>query len=182
MTGVYLLFALTINNKQTKHTLMKPTSSIKILFVCHGNICRSPMAEFIFRRLVEQEGLASSIAVSSAATSDEEVGNPVYPLAKRKLAMQGIGCRDKTAQRITLDMYNESDYVIGMERVNIDNIKRLLKVGNDDKLSLLLDFLPKDHPQHSTDIADPWYTRDFEKAYNDIMLGCKALLSHIQKD
>ena len=153
---------------------------MKVLFVCHGNICRSPMAEFILRRYVNIAGLSENIEVSSAATSDEEIGNPVYPLAKRTLAMHGIGCRNKVAQRITRQMYDDSDIVVAMDRQNLTNLGRLLGNLDNKKTCLLLDFLPEGNKRQGQDIADPWYTRDFETAYNDIDAGCKGLVDHLK--
>lgn len=160
--------------------LMENNAKLKVFFVCHGNICRSPMAEFVLRRLVDAAGLSQNVDIASAATSDEEIGNPVYPLAKRTLAIHGIGCRDKVAQRITSEMYDDADLIVAMDRHNVANLDRLLGPDVDNKVRLLLDFLPVEHPKHSCDIADPWYTRDFETAYSDIVLGCKALLKYIE--
>ena len=159
---------------------MKTSNKYGVLFVCHGNICRSPMAEFILRRLATKASLDGQLEIASAATSEEEIGNPVYPLAKRILATHGIGCRLKTAQRITAEMYDDYDIIIGMDRRNIENIKMMVENINPDKLWLLLDFLPKDNDYHGRDIADPWYTRNFEKAYNDILLGCNSLDEYLK--
>lgn len=158
---------------------MNDKTKLNVLFICHGNICRSPMAEFILRRLVDSAGLNEQITVSSAATSDEEIDAPVYPLAKRTLAVHGIGCRNKVAQRVSREMYDNADLVIVMDKNNISNLSRFLNINAEDKVRLLLDFLPDDNPKHGCDIADPWYTRDFETAYNDILMGCKALMQHL---
>lgn len=160
---------------------MGDTSKTHILFVCHGNICRSPMAEFILRRLAVKASIDEHLEIASAATSDEEIGNPVYPLAKRVLATHGIGCRFKTAQRLTKDMFNAYDYIIGMDCKNINNINIISDGRQTSKVHLLLDFLPEDHPDHGRDIADPWYTRDFERAYNDILLGCNAIIDRLKE-
>lgn len=155
----------------------------KILFVCHGNICRSPMAEFYFRRLVERAGLSSQVRVSSAATSDEEVGNPIYPLAKRMLAEKGIGCKDKTARQMTRNDYRNYNYIVVMDRNNIQNLEQLTHNDKNQKISLLLSYVdPEDTANYNRDVADPWYTRRFDKAFADIELGCKALLKYIQQE
>ncbi|MBP5516008.1 MAG: low molecular weight phosphotyrosine protein phosphatase [Bacteroidales bacterium] len=157
------------------------TKKLVVLFVCHGNICRSPMAEYIFRRMVERAGLSECISVSSAATSREEIGNPVYPLAKRMLATHGIGCRDKVAQQMTRQMYLDSDYVIVMDTENIGGVEKILRHHADSRLHRLLDFVyDADGTPLSRDVADPWYTRDFETAWSDIELGCNALLDHLK--
>ena len=154
---------------------------IKILFVCHGNICRSPMAEFVMKDMVKRQGLADQFYIASAATSTEEiwngVGNPVHYGTRNKLAQVGISTAGKYAVRMERRDYQEYDYIVGMDRWNYKNILRIS--GNKDKdkkISLLLDYT--DHPR---DVADPWYTGDFEKTYEDIMAGCKGLLEHIQQ-
>ena len=151
---------------------------IRVLFVCHGNICRSPMAEFIFRDLVNKRGLGGRFEVASAATSYEETGNPIYPPAKRKLAEHGIRAEGHQAHRMERREYEEYDYLIGMESWNIRNMNRIIGSDPDHKVHRLLDF--SDRPR---DIADPWYTGNFDVTYNDIKEGCEALLWHIlEKD
>ena len=156
----------------------------KLLFICTGNICRSPMAEFYMKDLVRRADVAEDFAIASAATSSEELGNPVYPLAKRTLAVHGIGCRDKVAQLLTRRMYDESDYVVGMDQANLKNIRDMVGAHEADegvKLFKLLDFVKDaDGEPLQRDIADPWYTRNFDKAWDDISLGCRALLEHIK--
>ena len=150
---------------------------IKILFVCHGNICRSPMAEFVMKDMVKRQGLADQFYIASAATSTEEIGNPVHYGTRNKLAQVGISTAGKYAVRMARRDYQEYDYIVGMDRWNYKNMLRIS--GNKDKdkkISLLLDYT--DHPR---DVADPWYTGDFEKTYEDIMAGCKGLLEHIQQ-
>ena len=147
---------------------------IKILFICHGNICRSPMAEFIFRDLVNKRGLSAEFVVASAATSREEIGNPVYPPAKRKLAEHGIRAEGHHARRMERRDYQEYDYLIGMEQYNIRNMMRILGDDPEQKVSRLLD-----HAKQPRDIDDPWYSGDFERAYQDIFEGCEALLTEI---
>ena len=146
----------------------------KILFVCHGNICRSPMAEFVMKRLVREQGLEKDFWIASAATSREELGNPVYPPARRKLWEHGMSCSGKTAVQMTKADYAKYDHIIGMDSMNYRNIMRIIKSDPDNKVSLLLDFT--EHP-HS--VADPWYSGDFDTTYNDVLTGCQALLAHI---
>jgi len=154
--------------------------SKRILFVCHGNICRSPMAEFIFKRLVRRAGQDDAFEVASAATSDEEVGNPVYPLAKRTLAEHGIGCPGKTARQLTPDDYRHYDMLIGMDSQNLANMRLLFGGDPDGKLSLLLDHTPEsDTKHHGRDVSDPWYTRKFNIAWDDINTGCTALFEKL---
>ena len=154
--------------------------SKRILFVCHGNICRSPMADFVFKRLVRRAGLEDAFEVASAATSDEEVGNPVYPLAKRTLAEHGIGCPGKTARQLTPDDYDRYDMLIGMDGANLRNMELLFGGDPEGKLSLLLDHTPEsDTKHHGRDVSDPWYTRKFNIAWDDISTGCAALFDKL---
>ena len=149
---------------------------IKILFICHGNICRSPMAEFVMKRLVEEAGLSKQFEIASAATSTEEIGNPVYPPARRKLAEHGIGCEGKTARQMTHQDYAYYDYVIAMDRNNLRNLKRMFGEDTDHKISLLMDYTHR-----SGDVADPWYTGDFEATWQDVSEGCQALLAYLME-
>ena len=149
----------------------------RILFVCHGNICRSPMAEFIFKKLVRTAELEESFLVASAATSDEEIGNPVYPMARQELAKHGIGSTGKKAVRLTAEDYNQYDMIIGMENANLENIKQIIGDDPEGKVSLLMD-----HTDNPHDIADPWYTRDFTSAWKDIHAGCTALFDKLVQD
>lgn len=149
---------------------------IKIEFVCLGNICRSPMAEFVFRKMAEEAGVGELFEVSSSATSREEDGNPVYPPAARKLREKGIDCSGKFARQLTRKVLDASDYVIGMETRNLENIRRMMHDDGNGKLYRLLDFVDPDHPRHGCNVADPWYTGDFDIAYADIELGCRSLL------
>ena len=146
----------------------------KILFVCHGNICRSPMAEFIMKELVEKNGLENSFYIESAATSCEELGNPVYPPARRVLASRGIDCSAKRARRITAEDYDKFDYIVCMDNNNLRNLERMFPTDNGKKISKLLSFA--DSPR---DVADPWYTGDFAATERDVVRGCSALLEHI---
>ena len=143
----------------------------KILFVCHGNICRSPMAEFVMKDLVKKAGLEDQFHIESAATSTEELGNPVYPPARRKLAEHGIGCAGKTARQLTVSDYSEFDLLIGMDRANLRNMHRICGGDPGHKLHLLMDYT--DRPG---DVADPWYTGDFETTWQDVLCGCRRLL------
>lgn len=146
----------------------------KILFVCHGNICRSPMAEFYMKKLVKEQGLEKQFMIASAATSREEIGNSVYPPAKRKLWEHGITCNGKTAVQMTRADYDKYDYIIGMDSMNLRNIMRIIHSDPQNKVSLLLDFT--DSPRS---VADPWYSGDFDATYDDVSRGCQALLKHI---
>ena len=146
----------------------------KILFVCHGNICRSPMAEFVMKRLARDRGMERDFEIASAATSREEIGNPVYPPARRKLAEHGISCSGKTAVQITAADYDRYDYIILMDSNNRRNLRRIIPDDPDGKVRMLTDFT--DRPR---DVADPWYTGDFERTWQDISEGCSALMEHI---
>lgn len=146
----------------------------RILFICHGNICRSPMAEFVMKRLVEDAGLSDHFEIASAATSTEEIGNPVYPPARRKLAEHGIGCAGKTARQMTMDDYRHYDYIIAMDRNNLRNLRRLIGKDYDHKISLLMDYT-----ERPGDVADPWYTGDFEATWRDVIEGCEGLLEKL---
>ena len=146
----------------------------KILFICHGNICRSPMAEFVMKDLVEKAGLEQEFHIASAATSTEEIGNPVYPPARRKLAEHGIDCSGKTARQLRRDDYGQYDFLVGMDRENLRGMHRICGGDPEGKLRLLMDFT--DRPG---DVADPWYTNDFEATWRDVEEGCRALLESI---
>lgn len=147
---------------------------IKILFICWGNICRSPMCEFVLKDMVEKRGISNDFHIESAATSTEEIGNPVYPPAKAELARHGIGCAGKTARQMRRDDYDKWDYIIGMERLNMSYMHRILGGDPEGKVSLLMDFTGR-----SEDIDDPWYTGDFGGVYEQIVRGCEALLEHL---
>ena len=148
----------------------------KILFVCHGNICRSPMAEFCMRDMIKKARLSDKITVSSAATSTEELGSPVYPPARRKLKEHGIDCTGKTARRITAADYDRYDMIIGMDQANMRNIARMLGEDTENKYHLLLEFAGQ-----TREVDDPWYSGDFDKAWNDIETGCRGLLEYLKK-
>ena len=139
----------------------------KILFVCHGNICRSPMAEYVMKYLVEQAQLTDQYMIASAATSTEEIGNPVYPPARRKLAEHGISCNGHAARQMTRADYQRYDLLIGMDSANIRNMTRIAGGDPEGKIRPLL---------YDKDVADPWYTGNFEATWQDVLRGCQALL------
>lgn len=147
---------------------------IKILFVCHGNICRSPMAEYIMRDIVNKNNKGNLFEIASKGTSREELGNSVYPPVRRMLKEYGITCDGKTAVQMTKEDYRSFDYIVAMERRNISNIIRIVGDDADQKISLLLDYT--DRPG---DVADPWYTGDFEKTWDDILKGCQGLFNKL---
>ena len=147
---------------------------LRILFVCHGNICRSPMAEFVLKDMVKQEGREKDFLIESAATSTEEIGNSVYPPARKKLAEHGIGCEGKTARQMRASDYRRFDLLIGMDRANLRNMQRICGGDPDGKIHLLLDYT--DRPG---DVADPWYTGDFDATWRDVEEGCRGLLNTI---
>ena len=152
---------------------------IKILFVCHGNICRSPMAEFVLKDMVEKRGLTDQFYIASAATSTEEiwngVGNPVYPPARAELKKHGISCHGKRAVQVKPSDYRAYDYLICMDRQNLRNLERIVGADVDHKVSLLLDHCGR----HGESIADPWYSGDFTATWNDVYEGCAGLLGEM---
>ena len=156
----------------------------KILFVCHGNICRSPMAEFVMKKMVEEQGLSASVYVESAATSCEETGNAVYPPAVRELARHGISCEGKRARRITAADFSAFDLVVVMEDYNIGNMRSFLSAGAEEKVWKLLDFegckaAGEARRRAGGDISDPWYHENFSQTYAEIERGCKGLISYL---
>ena len=146
----------------------------KLLFVCHGNICRSPMAEFIMKDLVKRAGLEKDFHIESAATSTEEIGNPVYPPARRKLAEHGISCAGKTARQMSSRDYQRYDLLIGMDRANLRNMNRICGGDREGKLHLLMDYT-----RRPGEVADPWYTGDFDATWRDVEEGCRGLLASL---
>ena len=144
---------------------------VKILFICHGNICRSPMAEFVFLELARRAGVSDRFEVASAATSREEIGNDMYPPAKACLRAHGIPFSRRRARQVTRRDYDDYDLLIIMEDYNRRNLRRILPDDPDGKVRTLMSFTG-----HDRDVADPWYTDDFETAYDDILQGCTALL------
>ena len=156
---------------------MKHDTLHRILFVCHGNICRSPMAEFVMKHLVEQAGVADHFEIASAATSTEEIGNSVYPPARRKLAEHGISCAGKTARQMTRADYQRYDLLIGMDAWNIRNMRTISGGDPDGKIIMLMDLTSR-----PGDVADPWYTGDFEATWRDVLEGCQALLESLKQN
>ena len=148
----------------------------KILFICHGNICRSPMAEFVMKDMVKKAGRKSQFEIASAATSTEEIGNPVYPPARRKLAEHGIDCSGKTARLLKNRDYEQYDLLIGMDQANIRNMYRICGGDFADKMHLLMNFTDR-----SGEVADPWYTGDFEATWRDVVAGYRGLLAQLDK-
>ena len=153
---------------------------IRIMFVCHGNICRSPMAEFVLKKMVSERGVADQFVIASSATSTEEiwggVGNPVYPPAKAELAKHGIACEGKRAVQLTCADYEKYDLFVGMDSANIRNMHHILGGDPQGKIRKLMDYTDR-----GGDVADPWYTRDFAATYRDVKAGCQGLLAEILK-
>ena len=149
---------------------------IRILFVCLGNICRSPMAEFAMKDLVEKEGLSDRFQIASAATSGEALGCRVYGPARRKLAEHGISCEGKTARRMTRSDYGAYDLLIGMDRANLRDMTRICGGDPDGKIHLLLEYAGS-----GGEISDPWYAGDFDAAWNDVSAGCRGLLDRLKE-
>ena len=154
--------------------------NIRIMFVCHGNICRSPMAEFIFKDLVKKQGMVQRFLIASSATSTEEIwngtGNPVYPPAKAELARHGLSCDGKRAVQLQKSDYDKYDLFIGMDSANIRNMLRIFGGDSGRKVRKLMD-----DTNRGGDVADPWYSGRFDVAYRDIYDGCTALLNTILK-
>lgn len=142
-----------------------------ILFVCHGNICRSPMAEFIMKDLIRKAGCEKEITVDSVAATTEEIGNDMYPPAKRMLTKKGIPFTPRRARLITKEDYERSDYIVCMDEENLYDLSRLTRGDPEKKVSLLLSWAGR-----RAEVADPWYTGDFEETYDDLVEGCRALL------
>ena len=147
---------------------------IKVLFICHGNICRSTMAEYVMKDMIKKANLSDQFYIASAATSTEEIGNPVHQGTRVKLAQAGIACEGHHARQMTRADYDRYDYIIAMDEMNIRNIMRIIRSDPENKVSLLLS-----HAGKSGSIADPWYTGNFDDTYRDVLLGCKALFNEI---
>ncbi len=150
---------------------------IKIMFVCHGNICRSPMAEFVMKEIVKKAGMEKEFHIESGATSREEIGNPVYLPVQRLLAEYGISCDGKYARQMTLDDYKNYDYIIAMDNNNLRNIDKIIGSDTENKVHLLLSYTGK-----SESVADPWYTRNFRAAWKDIHNGCQAFFAYLTEN
>lgn len=154
---------------------------IKVLFVCHGNICRSPMAEFVLKDMVEKRGIAAQFEIASAATSTEEiwngVGNPVYPPAREELAKHGISCDGKRAVQLKASDYDYYDYLIGMDSMNIKNMERMTGHQRGDKIKKMLEYAGS-----QSDCQDPWYNSRFDQTYRDVVTGCAAFLEFLEKE
>ena len=150
---------------------------IRVCFICHGNICRSPMAEFIFKDMVEKQNISRQFYIASAATSREEIGNPVHPGTVRTLQKENIPVVPHQAVQMRASDYEEYDYLIGMDSANLRNMRRIVGSDPEKKMFLLLKFAGEEG-----DIADPWYTGNFEDTYRDVRLGCEGLLKYLSKE
>ena len=154
---------------------------VKVLFICHGNICRSPMAEFIMKDLAKKENLENEIYVESAATSTEEIGNGIYPQAREQLIKHNIGgYNGKTARQVRKSDYDEFDYLIIMDEENQHGLKRIVGDDKNHKIHKMLDFADGEELK-GKDVDDPWYTRNFDLCYDEIVKGCEGLLSHLKE-
>lgn len=149
---------------------------IRVMFVCLGNICRSPMAEFVLKYMVKKEGLEEQFVISSSATSYEEIGNDIHCGTRNKLIKEGIPFTKREAKRLQKEDYNNYDFILGMEESNIRNIKRIIGDDNENKVYRLLDF-----SKYPRDIADPWYTGNFDITYNDILEGCGGFIKYLKE-
>ncbi len=149
---------------------------LRILFVCHGNICRSPMAEYVMKNIVKEEGLEARFEIASAATSFEEIGNPVYPPARRELKKHGIDCAGHAAKHMERSDYDYYEYIIGMDEQNLRNMRRICGGDPEGKIHLLMSFTGSD-----AIVDDPWYTGRFSEVYAQIDEGCRALLNQLKK-
>ena len=146
-----------------------------ILFICHGNICRSPMAEFVMKHLVKEANLDNEFHIASAATSREELGNPVYPPARRKLAEHGISCGGHASRQLTAQDYGKYDLLIGMDSANLRNMHRICGGDPNGKMHLLMEYAGRS----GAEVADPWYTGNFEATWQDVLAGCQGLLEKL---
>ena len=154
----------------------------RIMFVCHGNICRSPMAEFVMRDLAMKAGRANEFRIASCATTDEEIGNPVHPGTRRVLAAHGVACVGKTARQVRRDEYKSWDLFVAMDDENVRDLNRVFRKDPEGKVRKLMEFAGASGPDGTPrvparDVADPWYTGDFEKTWDDVLAGCRGLLA-----
>ena len=153
------------------------SAPFRILFVCHGNICRSPMAEFVMKDLAEKRGMGERFAIASAAAHDDEIGSPVHPGTRRMLEAAGISCEGKTARRLRRADADEWDLFVGMDEANMRDLRLQLGRGAEGRCRKLLEFAGSDR-----DVADPWYTGDFDATYDDVLAGCTGLLAWLGAD
>lgn len=167
----------TLQNRAIQGILEQEKFMTKILFICHGNICRSTMAQYVMQYLVDKRGLSDCFYIDSAATSREEIGNGVHHGTRAKLREVGIPCGDHRARQMTRGDYEEYDYLIGMDTWNIRNMNRIVGADPDHKIHKLLEYTNR-----GGDIADPWYTGNFDETYRDVSEGCEGLLAHILKE
>lgn len=151
--------------------------TIKVLFVCHGNICRSTMAQCVMQHLVDEAGLTGRFTIDSAGTTNEEMGMPIYPPARDKLRTEGVACVPHRARRVAAGEQEGWDYIVVMDEENIRHLRRIWGPENLGKVRKLLSYVGEDR-----DVADPWYTRDFDATYEDVVAGCSALLEEILAD
>ena len=149
---------------------------VRILFICHGNICRSTMAQCVMQHMVEQRGEAERYLIDSAATTNEEIGNPIYPPARRKLAEEGVPVLKHRARRIRTDEASSWDYIVCMDEENMRHLRRILGAEGMERVSKLMSWAGS-----TRDVADPWYTGDFDATYRDVVQGCEALLAHLEE-
>lgn len=149
---------------------------IKILFICHGNICRSPMGEFIMKKMLKEAGLGDKVQVGSVAATRDEIGNDMYPPAKEKLRKEGVPFNPRQARLLTRKDYEENDYLIAMDRENLDDIRYLVGEDKDHKVHLMMDFAGEHR-----EVADPWYTCNFDVTYDDLVKGCTGLLRDVRE-
>ncbi len=154
--------------------MQQPT---RILFVCHGNICRSPMAEFVMRDLAMKAGRANEFRIASAATTDDEIGNPVHPGTKRVLAAHDIACVGKTARRVKREEYKSWDLFVVMDDENVSHLMRAFRNDPEGKVHKLLEYSEGGDVHSARDVADPWFTGDFEATWDDVLAGCQGLLA-----
>ena len=153
-------------------------TTLRVLFICHGNICRSAAAQYVMQSLVDQARLSDRILIDSAATSMEEIGNPVYPPMRRTLEYHGISCRGHRAKQMTRKDYGAFDYLIAADDENLYYMNRICGGDPEGKFHLLMEYAGRP----GAEISDPWYTRDFEQAYRDVEQGCKGLLAYLKAE